>query len=325
MKEISTIVIGALNTDIIARGVSHFPKPGQHVNGKELVIGPGGKARNIAAMIAQLTSRDSVAMIGRTVRDDYGLWKLPVEALDKVGVNTKFIKILDRHESDKLPSIVLIPVDNKGNNLFFALPGISDDFSKSDIDAADELFDTVSQNKGMLVISLECPLETAQHAVRKANNKGIRVALDPGGITNDMKIDDLIKEGLYLIKPNEHETKIITGIGVVDLGTAVKAAERFKKLGVQNILITVGDKGAYLFTESVKMHIPIPKIKIDTATQDATGCGDQAMATLLTFLNEGKTFEEAAELALVAGTLEFHKFGIQPITRQEIESQISAS
>src|SRR5580700_883133 len=104
---IQTIVIGSLNTDLVAVGIKKFPKPGEHVYGKELRIGPGGKSRNIADMIAHLAPANSVAMIGRTVRDSYGLWKQPMEALAKINVNTDYVTILDNSESQKLPAIAL--------------------------------------------------------------------------------------------------------------------------------------------------------------------------------------------------------------------------
>ena len=317
------VVIGALNTDIIAQEITHFPKPGQHVYGRKLVIGPGGKSRNMATMMAKLMPKNSVAMVGRTIQDEYGIWKPPVTALREAGVNTESVRILPSSESDKLPSVVLIPVDKQGNNMLFALPGISDDFSKQDIDDAEKLFDSTSHNRGLLVLSMECPLETARHAVRKANAKGIRAALDPGGITSDVKIDELIAEGLFLIKPNEHETKVITGIEVTGLETATKAATKLQKMGAKNVLITVGPKGAYLFASGERTHIPAPVVG-SSGQKDATGCGDQTMAALCAFLQTDKSLKKAAEMAVAAGTLQFKRAGIQPLDKQEITTVISS-
>src|SRR5688572_26835191 len=100
-----TIVIGSLNTDLVAGGLKKFPKPGEHVYGKELMIGPGGKSRNVADMIAHLSPKDSVTMVGRTVRDPYGLWKPPIEALQKIGVNTDYVAVAEYEEVKKLPGI----------------------------------------------------------------------------------------------------------------------------------------------------------------------------------------------------------------------------
>lgn len=312
-----TIVIGSLNTDLVATGIKQFPKPGEHVYGKELRIGPDGKSRNIADMLANLAPKDSVAMVGRTVKDPYGLWRLPMDALTKVGVNTDYVNVLDYESANKLPGIALIPVDQQGNNQIFVLPGISDDFSVADIYAVADLFEAVAANNGTLVLTLECPLDTATFAVQQANKYGLRVMFDPGGIEVDNDLSKLIAAGIYLIKPNEHEAKMLTGVEVTDLESAKLAADKLQERGVGNVLITAGVEGAYLFSQSLQVHIPIPEVNVGDE-KDETGCGDQTMAALCALLQEGKSVQEAAELAILAGTLQFHKTGIQPIKRDEL-------
>lgn len=316
-KPMQTIVIGSLNTDLVATGIKQFPKPGEHVYGKELLIGAGGKSRNIADMIAHLVSENTVAMIGRTVKDPYGLWKLPMDALAKSAVNTDYVNVLNYEEANKLPGIALIPVDEQGSNQIFVLPGISDDFSPGDIDSASSLFETVGANEGYLVLTLECPLDTAVHAVKEANRHGLKVLFDPGGLQVSESIDELIKAGVFLIKPNEHEAKMLTGIEVNDFETAKQAADKLQAKGIKNVFITHGIKGAYLFTESDQVQVPIPQVEAGNE-KDETGCGDQTMAATCALLQDGKSLKEAASLAVLAGTLQFHKLGIQPITRKEL-------
>lgn len=206
-----------MNTNLVATGIKQFPKPGEHVYGKELLIGAGSKSRNIADMIAHLSPTSSVAMIGRTVKNPYGLWQAPIDDLHKVGVNTDYVNISDYADVQKLPGIALIPVDQQGNNQIFVLPGINDDFSASDVDNASELFEQVGKNNDTLVLTLEYPLSTAIHAVKLAKTYGLKVLFDPGGIETDSDLTELIKAGIYLIKPNELESKILTGVDVLTL------------------------------------------------------------------------------------------------------------
>lgn len=315
-----TIVIGSFNTDLVATGIKQFPKPGEHVYGKELLIGAGGKSRNIADMIAHLSPTDSVAMVGRTVKDPYGLWQAPIDALRKVGVNVDYVNILDYADAQKLPGIALIPVDQQGNNQIFVLPGISDDFDASDIDNASELFEQVGKNNGSLVLTLECPLPTAIHAVELANKHSLKVLFDPGGIEADSNIDELIKAGVYLIKPNEHEAKILTGVDIIDLESAKQAVMKLHERGIENVLITAGINGAYLFTKDMQKHIPIPEITSSSNEKDETGCGDQTMAALCAFIQQGKSLPEATKLAVLAGTLQFHRTSIKPVKLDELLS-----
>lgn len=309
------IVPGGLNTDIVGLGVEKLLAPGELTLGGKLKIGPGGKARNMAQMAAVYLGEGRVAMIGRSSRDPFGLWKIPVQSLKDAGVDTTFIKMLSFEEAgQKYPGIALIPVDKKGHNQIYVLPGVNEDFSVGDIDEAQALF----QNKGkrkILLLALEIPMETAQHCVEKAASNEIRVILDPGGIS--APIDEILDEKIFLLKPNEHETAILTGLPVDDFESAGEAADILLSKGIENVLITHGAEGAYLFNRETRLHVRVPLAE-KTGMHDETGCGDQVTAIIAACLAEGRDLDESAELAVRAGTLQFYKAGIQPITRKEL-------
>ena len=318
---LSIIVIGGLNTDIVAIGAKKLLKAGEHTYASELRIGAGGESRNMAQMIATLVGKDKVAMVGKTSKDPYGFWKVPLVALKQAKVNTEYVKIASFKESNQFPGIALIPVDTEGRNQIYVLPGITNSFLPKDIDDASELFKSVAKNNGILLVSLELPLQTAIYAIKKANQMGIKVFFDPGGIDETENYSELLKQNIYLIKPNEHEAKILTSIAVIDFDTAKKAATKLLGKGTENVLITVGVNGGYFFNKIVGKHIPIPKIK-SSSVKDETGCGDQTMAALCTALAEDKDILEAINIGLLAGTLQFGKSGIVPITKKEINKYL---
>lgn len=320
-NKISSVVIGSLNTDIVALRIENFPKPGEHIYGERLKIGPGGKSRNIAEMIGRLSPKNTVAMVGRTAKDPYGLWQIPLNSLDEASINTDFVNVLDQTDTFEFPGIALITVNKNGQNQIIVLSGVNADFNKSDIDASAKAFRAVAKNKGYLVLTLECPLDTAAYAVKKAVEGGLRILFDPGGSVENMDISEILSAGIYLIKPNEHEAEMLTGVKVVDFDSAKRAAEKLQKQGVENVLLTVGEKGAYLFTEGLAKHIKVPRL-MGSAQKDATGCGDQTIAALCAYLQSGKSLEEAAIIAIHAGTLQFYKVGIQPITKVELNEQL---
>lgn len=315
MKDHLIIVPGGLNTDIVGLRVKKLLAPGELTLGGKLKIGPGGKARNMAQMAAVYLGEDTVAMIGRSSKDPFGIWKIPVQSLIEAGVDTTFIKILSFEEAgQKYPGIALIPVDEKGRNQIYVLPGVNEDFSTQDIEEAQELFENKGKKK-ILLLALEIPKETARYCIEKAVSNGIRIVLDPGGISEPP--DKIIDEKIFLLKPNEHETKILTGLAVDDFKSAKKAADIILSKGIHNVLITHGAEGAYLFNRNVSLHIRVPDVE-DSTVNDETGCGDQVTAIVASCLAEGRDLIEAAELAVRAGTLQFHKAGIQPVSRQEL-------
>ncbi len=313
----SLIVVGGLNTDIVAAGVDELLGPGELSRSGEILIGPGGKSSNIARMSARLLGRERVFMIGKTSKDLFGLWEVPVKALREAGVITDHVLVEDQAKSGKFPGIALIPVNRSGQNQIYCIPGINDDFRPEDVDRADCLFKEAS-DEGILVLTLEMPLDTAAHAIRKAGESGLRVVLDPGGISPTQDVEALLQAGVYCIKPNEHEAKILTGVEVVDLPSAERAARNLLDRGVRNVLITHGSQGAYLFNADRADQIPVPPFSMETET-DETGCGDQATAVLCSETLRGRPIDEAARAAVYAGTLQFHRRGIQPVHPEELE------
>lgn len=322
VKNISIIVPGGLNTDIIGLGVPELIGKGELSFGGEVKIGPGGKARNIAQMIATFIGKGRVAMIGKTSKDPFGLWKPPIDALRKSAVDIRYVKILPFSETEKYPGIALIPVDMSGNNQIYVLPGINEDFLSEDIAKAALLFKEAAKNKGILALSLELPLETAIKSLELGNKYNLKCILDPGGIKKNVNYEKLLNEKIFLIKPNEHETEILTGIEVYNFESAKKAAEKFFNKGIKNVLITAGKKGAYFFNKKHAEHIQIPKIK-KSGKKDETGCGDQTMATLCAYLLKGTEIREAVKYAIISGTLQFYKKGINPISMEELSRYIN--
>lgn len=313
---VALIVPGGMNTDIIGVGVGRLVRRGELSYGGRLVIGPGGKSRNIAQMAAAFLGRGTVAMIGVTVKDLYGLWEVPYRALVDAGVVTDYIRI-ERFDpgNPRFPGVALIPVDRKGNNQIYVLPGINETLSTADIDRCEPLF--ASSHARILVLSLELPVETARYAAARAQRSGMRVLIDPGGIALPQDIEGLLACGPFLLKPNEHEARIITGIAVKNFRTAQLAAEAMIERGAHNVMITHGKQGAYLFAGDQKAHIRAPGVPAG-GVRDETGCGDQTTAVMAALLCEGQSLESAARLAVRAGTLQYGRLGIDPVRRGEL-------
>src|ERR1035441_10628309 len=114
-NNICVIIPGGLTTDIMVVGVPRLPGVGEDAYGTELKIGAGGKSRNVADMVAHLIGPGTVAMLGHTTRDVFGLWKVPYDALMASGVNLDYVSIADPGKDQAFPAIALVAVDLQGN------------------------------------------------------------------------------------------------------------------------------------------------------------------------------------------------------------------
>ncbi len=316
MKQV--IVAGGLNTDIIAKGVDVLLGPGELTRSGELVIGPGGKSRNIAQMIAAYQPELSVHMIGKTARDPFGLWQVPYDALREAGVCVDAVQIRSVDETGLFPGIALIPVDTGGRNQIYCLPGINDTLSEEDILASEQLFGDTGRAGGVLAISLEMPIPAAVGALRLAGRTGVRSVVDPGGISPDADYRQILAQEISLLKPNEHEIEILTGKAVMDLASAAAAARALMgEFPVRNVLITHGANGSYLITETAEEHFPIPALE-RSGDCDETGCGDQVTAVMAAEMSSGAALRSAVAKAMLAGVLQFQRTGIDPVTADDV-------
>jgi ribokinase len=325
----SIIVPGGLNTDFIISDVPRHLQLGELAVCGRLTVAPGGKSRNIAQMIAQLLGPGTVAMIGRTCRDNFNFWSVPYNALQHSGVNVEGVQVTDASPGD-FPGTAFIPVDVSGRNQIYLSPGSNAKFSEKDVQAAEHLFHDAAMQGGLVALSLEMPIDTALYVVSVAKRLQMRVVLDPGGISPDLSTEllsrykQLLQAGVDVLKPNEHEAQILSGVHVQDLDSARRAAGVFKAMGIGTTFITAGSRGAYLVHDGVATHIPVPSIHVDVRERDETGCGDQCMATFCAMLKEGSTVEASARLGVLAGTLQFYRHGVQPLTRDELQQHIGA-
>jgi ribokinase len=308
------LVVGALNTDLLGIGVPALLNAGELGFGGTLRVAPGGKGRNIAQMIAAFPEAD-VRMLGKTGKDPYGLWKPPLEALKSAGVSTVAILTDER----LMPGIALIPVDQKGKNQIYVLPGANDHFSSDDIESSRNIFEEVRALHGSVVLSLEIPFPTALKVVSIAREMHITLLIDPGGMQNTIDYSPMLQKGISLLKPNVHEARALSGIEVRDFESAKNAASKLRSFGIEHVLITAGADGAYLFGPTVERHIPAPTLQTASEQTDETGCGDQVMAVLSYCLAIGMDMERAASAAIAAGSLQYRRAGVQPLSFDELK------
>jgi len=322
LEQLKVLIIGSLNIDFVGLNIPKFLNPGELSYGGELFIGPGGKSRNIAQMVSFLIGKNKVAILGLLSDDPLGLWKIPLKALKDAGVITDYIKILKFKKVNKFPGSALIIVDKNGKNQIYVLPGVNELFDEKYIEEMEFLFKKISQNRGLLILTFEAPLNVIKLSIEKGIKYGIRIFIDPGGIEKGRGFEDIIKKGIYFLKPNEFEAEILTGIQIKDFNSAKKSAKILLKKGIENILITHGEKGGYYFNQKCSLHIDIPIIKNIGSIKDATGCGDQVSATICAKLLEGKNEIESCKYGILAGTLQFYKKGIKPVSNYELNKYI---
>ena len=103
---------------------------------------------------------------------------------------------------------------------------------------------------------------------------------------------------------------------------AARAAEALLARGVQNVIITMGARGALVAGKNLRQRIPAFKVK----PVDTTAAGDVFNGALALALAEGRPLLEAARFASAAAAISVTRMGAQTSapTRKEIERLLAA-
>jgi ribokinase len=285
------LVIGSSNTDMVVK-TTRFCQPGETILGGEFFMFPGGKGGNQAVAAARLGG--AVTFLGKLGNDIFG--KNAIAGYEKEGIETKCMMI-----DEEAPSgVALITVNEQGENTIVVASGANHSISKKEIEGYQFLF----ADANIILLQLEIPLPVVEHAIDLAKFWETKVILNPAPA---QLLPGEIYDNLFAITPNETEAEILTGIKVIDESSAAKAADSFRIKGVQNILITLGAKGAYLLTDSYTGMIAAPVV---TAV-DSTAAGDVFNGALAVALEQNRPWAEAAEFACRAASISVTRMGAQ--------------
>jgi D-beta-D-heptose 7-phosphate kinase/D-beta-D-heptose 1-phosphate adenosyltransferase len=159
----------------------------------------------------------------------------------------------------------------------------------------------------------------AQEAIRAARKLKVPVLIDP------IRGNDYSHyRGATLLTPNRAETEMASGRKIVgEASLRAISREMIGRLRLEALTITLDKEGIFLAERGQGSGRLIPTRPRNVF--DNAGAGDMVIAALAMALGSGASLEEASMLANVAGGLEVEKLGVQPVTREEIASDLMAS
>ena len=294
-------VVGSLNMDLVVR-TPRIPRPGETIIGSDFHTIPGGKGANQAVAAAKLGAQ--VSMIGRVGVDDFG--EALLANLNSVGVNSDLV----RQDSSAATGIALITVEDSGENNIVLAPGANMRLSVDDIETAEEIID----RSDMVLLQLESPLSVVEATLKLAKRRGVTTVLNPAPAQS---LPEGVLRYVDILVPNETETGLLTALPVETFPQMEEAAEQLRRIGVGTVILTLGERGAFLCSADGNQLFPAYKIQ----PVDTTAAGDAFVAGFAVALAEGGNLFEAVPRGNAAGALAATKFGAQPSlpTRAEWE------
>jgi D-beta-D-heptose 7-phosphate kinase/D-beta-D-heptose 1-phosphate adenosyltransferase len=269
---------------------------------KHALGGAANVAQNVVAIGAEC---DLVAAIG----DDRGGETLRA-MLAAIGEEGRSLVTVDRPTTQKTRIVArsqqLARVDEESDD---DLDGDEVEQLLSAVSAAVSAADALvleDYNKGVLVPRV------IRSAIELASSRGLPIVVDP-------KFRNFFEyRGATVFKPNRRELEAALGaaVNVDEPGAMTRTLSR---LGVEHILLTLGDKGMALFGADGELA-RIPTVAREV--YDVVGAGDTVTAYLAAILAAGGSASEAAEIANVAAGIEVGKLGAAVVTAEEVRAYV---
>jgi ribokinase len=278
--------------DLVVR-TPRVPENGETIIGLDFHRFPGGKGANQAVAASRLGGR--VAMAGKLGEDGFGDAFLSV--LKEESINSDYI-LRDKETKTGIGSVTL---DESGNNRIVVVPGANMRYTLDDLQEIEE----VIAQSGILMLQLEMDLDVMREAVNLGFKHSVPVLLNPAPA---QKLPDEMLAKVSYLTPNETEAKILSGIDVVDVDTAKQAANLLLAKGVQNVVLTLGERGALVASEGGTEYVPGFSVQV----VDTVAAGDAFNGALALAILRGKLLPEAARFANAVGALAVTKPGAIP-------------
>ena len=285
----SVLVIGSTNIDISIR-VNRFPKKGETLLGSDISYKYGGKGANQACALGKLGG--DVTFLTCVGEDAHG--HEIIDSLKACGVDVSKVKYTNMHQT----GTAIINVDDNGDNTIIVVQGANLECDVEYIKENEEAFAKCDY----VLLQMEIPLNAIEEAIRLAAKYGKKVILNPAPASD--ALDKEVYKYITYMTPNETEI----GIMAKQTGETKDLSNKLKTMGVKNVLVTLGSKGAILYKEDGS-EVTSDAYKVNAL--DTVAAGDCFNGAFVLGLDNGLSEKEAMQFANAASGIAVTRSGAQ--------------
>jgi ribokinase len=283
-------VIGSSNIDYVCY-TERIPKLGETVAGHSFLVTAGGKGANQAVAAARLGAR--TVLLTKLGREDRYAGLL-TDGFQAAGVDVSRVQF----EPGSYCGCALIMVDRQARNIIGIVPNANAGITVAYIEENRSLIEA-SQ---VLVVEFGVPLPTVEHAVALARKAGVTTLVNPAPA---LALGDRFYENVDVIVPNETEAEALCGQRLTGPDCLQDAAGYFHRRKAAKVVITLGEKGAFVSDGRRQVLVPGRAVKV----VDTTAAGDAFVGGLACALAEGRDIFAAAAFANTAAALSVTRSG----------------
>jgi ribokinase len=293
LSQPSITVVGSYATGLTMK-VERLPSSGETLLGTGYRVDYGGKGSNQAVGCARLGAR--VSFVAKIGNDSFGQMALQLYRNEGIDVT----HVAQTANAPTGVGFILVEAAS-GRNCIVLDPGANEQLNGADVLQCEAAFSA----SAVVLTQLEIPVEAAEATLSRGRACGATTILNPAPVR---PLPASVLQMVDVLTPNEVEAKVLTGRNPDDPIAVDELGRELVRAGVQHVVVTMGEKGALLLSESGCQHFPA----LTMQAVDTTGAGDAFNAGLATALAFGTTLESAVQLAVVTGGLAVTREGVIP-------------
>src|ERR1700724_153562 len=253
-----------------------MPKWGETILGIAFKLGPGGKGSNQAVAAARLNS--DVRLITKLGRDAFG--EMARSFYRQQGMSLDCI-YEDPEESSGTATIMVD--DQTRENAIVVVQGACGRLTISEVESVREEIAT----SDIFLPQLELPIPPTIRGIEIAHEAGVPVILNPAPA---LPVPSKVLAKVDYLTPNESEALgLIGGDTSIDPQDFDTLADRLLQTGAKNVVLTLGEKGAFIKNAHLREFVPAFSIG---KVVETTGAGDAFAGGFAVALAEGKSIVE---------------------------------
>ena len=274
-------VIGACNIDI--GGFSTNKLIAKDSNPGKIRISFGGVSRNIAENLSRLGVDIELMTV---FADDVYSQSLKKNCMDlgmRIGNSISV-------SNETTATYLYIADSDKDMSLAISDMEIYKHITKEYVETKKE----VLKKAKAIVVDTCVPKETLKYIT----SLGVPVFIDLVSVSRGVSVKDFIGE-FHTIKPNIYEAEMLLDMKITNDSDLEKAAKAFINKGVEQVFISLGEKGVYYSNKKESGHLKALKTK----AVNTTGAGDSFMAGIVYGFMENMDIKKTAKIGSAAASI----------------------
>jgi len=287
------VVVGSYATGLTMK-VDRLPHAGETLLGTGYRVDFGGKGSNQAVGCTRLGAK--TVFVTKVGTDSFG--DSAVNLYRDEQIDTRHVL----RTNDAPTGIGFIIVEaGSGHNCITIDPGANELLTPDEVAQALR----TNQQAAVVITQLETSSAVAEAAMFGGRKSGAITILNPAPVR---PLSPDLLQLVDILTPNESEAKVLAGMAPSKAIGAEQVAAQLIRMGVKQVIMTLGEKGALLVDRTEAIHIP----GIHVSPVDTTGAGDAFNAGLAVALASGASTADAIRFAVMTGGLAVTKEGVIP-------------